>query len=164
MATVLVFADHEPSEVELPRLTASLESVVEDGGDITVLVPVRAARTSSLMDEVAAARGMNARSATGDMRTDEGRTETEARARLAHLVAELRQAGYAVHGELVTGPPARAIRRQLDGAGADTVVVLDGHHRLAHLFGADVVRRLRRGGDVQVVPVVGVTDGPGPGG
>ncbi len=156
MNHVLLYAEHEPHARELPALMSHLDGI--DAGDtgppeLTVLMPLPSTTTGSLMDELAAARGLSYEHASHDLRAGRSAALVEASRHLASTLATLRSAGHAARGELVGPASARTVLREVRQRRPDVVVLLSSPHRLAHLLRHDLEARLRHAGTATVVAV-----------
>jgi hypothetical protein len=153
MATVLLFAAHEPTGIEVPALLEGFGAAVPAGADVTVLMAPRPPTTGTLMDDIAAARGLSYAAAGTDLRALRARSRAEARQHLSHVVACLRGAGWPARGELVSGGSPKAVLTEVDQRRPDVVVLLDGVHPVAHALRRDLGARLRRTRGTRVVAI-----------
>ena len=168
MTAVLLYVEHELDDHEMAAALAALASLPgQDGGapvDVTVLVPYRDHHATTLMDDVVAARGASATSATADARHEAAVARVVSRRTLDHVLAGLRNAGHACRGETV---PVRDQVRDLVAEAASqqarAAIVVSPPHRIQHLLHHDLESRLRAAGVPWVVHVDGTPPHPASG-
>lgn len=128
---VLVFAEHDPTPVELSLVLAELQRY--DGATVTVVLHHNPVPRQERVDEHGGA--------THD--------------HLEQLVDQLGAPGREVHGELVSGDVEHALLTEIRLRDADAVILLPGRHLLAHLAHRDLEQRLRHHTDVPVLAIAG---------
>ena len=128
---VLVFAEHDPTPVELSLVVSELER----HGDATVSVV------------------LHHNPVPRQERVDEHGGVTHDH--LEQLVDQLRAPGREVRGELVSGDVEHALLTEVRLREADAVILLPGRHLLAHLAHRDLEQRLRHHTKVPVLAITG---------
>jgi hypothetical protein len=164
MTAVLLYVEHELDDHEMAAALAALASLPGRDGDalvdVTVLVPYRDPHATSLMDDVAAARGAGAGAGTAmaDARHEAAVARMVSRRTLEHVLAGLRDAGHACRGEIVpVNDQVRDLVAEATSLQAQAALVVSPRHRIQHLLHRDLESRLRSAG----VPwVVHVDEGP----
>jgi hypothetical protein len=152
MSGVMVFAEYEPHHNQLIALLARMESL--DGTPVTALLHHRHARTGALMDEIAAAHGLSAKSAVGEINTEHRWEQADAQHHLSHLVGLLRAAGHPTHGELLTGSVPKVLVREVRARRPRLVLLVTSRHDLAHWARHDLERRIRAATDAEVLGIL----------
>ena len=129
--TVLVFAEHTPTAVELELVAAELDGHRESS--VTVVLHHDPVPRQERVDE------------HGGVTHDH----------LDQVVDRLRADGREVRGELVSGDVEHALLTEIRLRAADAVVLLPGRHLLAHLAHRDLEQRLRHHTSVPVLAITG---------
>lgn len=141
MDDILLFAEHPPTQPQTGQILARISDL--RGRGICVLLHHHHARSFDLMDEIAGARGLPARSMVDEMRNERAWHMVEAQQALSHLLGVLRRDGHRARGELVGGPLTKTVLREVRDRRPEIVALLLSRHRLAHAAHRDLVHRLR---------------------
>jgi hypothetical protein len=162
MTTVLLYVEHELDAHELAAVLRALESLPGQGADapveVRVLVPYRDHHTTTLMNDVVAARGASAASAVADARHDAAVARTVSRHTLGLTVTALQAAGHPCRGEIVpVRDQVRDLVAEASAAQAHAALVVSPPHRIQHLLHRDLEHRLRGAGVPWVVRVDGAS-------
>jgi hypothetical protein len=154
MPDALLYAEHAPTRHQLVATLQHLHDLRVSV--VTALVRLHASRSTRLMDEVAGARGLPAQRMVEEIHAVRDHELSEAQVQLSHIVGILRAAGHRAHGDLLIGPVARTLAQEAMEREPDAVLLLTGHHRMAHWLHRDLERRLKHH---TTAPVLAVSNG-----
>jgi hypothetical protein len=127
----LVFAEHAPTEAELDHVLS--EVAEHDEATVTVVIHHNPMPGETRIYE------------HGGVLHDD----------LVAVVDRLRAAGARAQGELVSGDLRHALETEIRLRNPDAVILLPGHHLLAHLAHRDLAHRLRHHTSVPILAVNG---------
>lgn len=147
---VLVFAEHDPSPMQLDELIRQLAALRDD--TVTMLVHQRSALARPVTDELGSSE---IPSPVRVARIPAQRSRPDADRGLIHAVDALHGAGHRATGAVVSGSASRVLVDAVKARHPEAVILLIEQHRLAHLAHRDLEHRLLARTDAPVLTLIG---------